>query len=624
MTARGLGRTFSALLAVALLVGAFPVGDRVTAAAFVLALASFAVGLAAPGRTLPAVVFACVITGAGTSAAGPHGILPWPALIALWFGTGASVRDAVRQRPSPRTPLDRAADVLGVFWFGSAVVAALWARSLWALGHGLALRAVNAIGTSDAAAMHRTLLGIAAVFAGLTVFRAARRASAEIRRRARTALVAGAVLSAGVALLQSRGWIGASRTEFWRVLGRFHGLASDPNAAGVVAALALGPAFFAALRGGRRWLWALACAVLAGGVAVSGSRSGILMAALAIAAVGIAEVRGMPRWARPALGLFALLVTVILFAASGGRGGAGERLVSLFDSGTPIAYRTSSRGLFWTAALDAFRAAPLGGIGWNAFSWRLPTLAAARGHAIAVMDNPGNFYLQVLCETGIGGALLFALFAAAAGRAVSDALRRGGRERGSAASLLAFAPALAVGSHLLAAEAAVAAFLLLAEVAGDAPGPRLASPEKGGRVRGRDLAAALAAAAGWVVLLAPTARETEAFRYAPEMGMYAVEGGPGGFRWMRPRAAIRVAAGGRRRLAVASPLGDRPNRLRILSGGGVLFAGNVGSERRTFALEAPASGPAIFRFESAASFRPSYRGSSDSRLLSLQAFAARP
>jgi hypothetical protein len=218
-----------------------------------------------------------------------------------------------------------------------------------------------------------------------------------------------------------------------------------------------------------------------------------------------------------------------------------------------MAYRTSSRGLFWSAAFDAFRSAPLGGIGWNAFSWRLPTLAASRGTSIAVLDNPGSFYLQVLCETGIAGALLFAVFAVAAARTIAAALRSPGQERGSAASLLALAPALAIGSHLLAAEAAIAAFLLLAEVAGDAPGARLAVPEGGWKARGRDVAAALVALAGWAALLAPTAREDEAFRYSPEMGLYPLEGGAGGFRWMRPRAAIRVASGARQRLKLAYP-----------------------------------------------------------------------
>jgi O-antigen ligase len=624
MTARGLGRTLSALLAVAVLLEAFPVGDRVAAAAFAAALASLALGIAAPGRGLPAAVFACTVTGAATSAAGPHGILPWPALIALWFGTGAAIRDAVRQRPSPRASLDRSVDVLGVFWFASAAVAALSARSLWALAHGLALRAVNAIATPDARAIDRTLAGLAAVFAGLTIFRAARRAPAEIRRRARSAFVAGAALSAAVAVLQSRSWIRASQSGFWAALGRFHGLASDPNAAGVVAALALGPAFLAAIRGPRRAAWALASALLAAGVAVSGSRSGILLAGLAIAAVAAGEARGLPRWARPALLLFAVAITIVLFAASSGRGGAAARLIELWDARAPIAYRTSSRGLFWSAAFDAFRGAPLGGIGWNAFSWQLPTLAAARGAPTAVMDNPGNFYLQLLCETGIAGAFLFAIFGYLAARAIADALRGEGPERASAASLLALAPALAIGSHLLAAETAIGAFLLLAEVAGEAPGARLAGRAAEGKARGRYLVAALVAIAGWTILLAPTAREAEAFRYSPEMGMYPLEGGVGGFRWMRPRAAIRVPASARQRLALVFPGAAAGNRLRILSGGETLFAGDIGRERRTLALEAPATRPAVFRFESAASFRPSDTSGSDSRLLSLQVFAARP
>jgi hypothetical protein len=177
---------------------------------------------------------------------------------------------------------------------------------------------------------------------------------------------------------------------------------------------------------------------------------------------------------------------------------------------------------------------------------------------------------------------------------------------------------------LLAAETAVGAFLLLAEVAGDVPGPRLAGQGTGGKARGRYLLAAIVAIAGWTLLLVPTAREPEAFRYSPEMGLYPLEGGPGGFRWMRPRAAIRVPAKGRQRLALAFPGAPAVNRLRILSGGRTLFTGEIGGDRRTLALEAPADRPAVFRFESAVSFRPSDTGGPDSRLLSVQVFAAHP
>jgi len=623
MSARGLGRTLSVLLAVVLLVEGFPVGDRVTAAAVLAALASFVLGAAAPGRGLPAAVFACAVTGAATSARGPHGILPWPALIALWFGAGAAIRDAVRERPSPRTSLDSAADALGVFWFASAVVACVSARSIWAIAHGLALRAVNVIGTPDAQVIHGTVVAIASVFAGLTIFRTARRASPEIRRRACLAFVAGAAVSAADALLQSRGWVTGSQSRFWTLLGRFQGLASDPNAAGVVFALALAPAFVAAVRGTRKAFWAFATALLAAGVAVSGSRSGILMAALSVAAVAVVEAPGMPRWARPALGLFAVGITVVLFAASGGPGGAAERLVSILDPRAPLAYRTSSRGLFWSAAMRGFRAAPLGGLGWNAFSWHLPTLAAARGTTLAVMDNPGNFYLQILAETGIAGALLFLVFVVAASRSIGSALRRENPERGSACALVALAPALAIGSHLLAAEVAIAAFLFLAAVGRDVSESR-PDPAIRRKVRARNVAAALVGAAGWVFLLAPSARASEAFRYFPEIGFYLTEGGVDGFRWMRPHAAIRVAAGATQRLALSYPGPPPLDRLRIRSAGRLLYSAEIGKPRRTLALVSPSGRPAIFRFDGTAALRPSSAGGSDSRLLSLQVFSVRP
>jgi hypothetical protein len=56
----------------------------------------------------------------------------------------------------------------------------------------------------------------------------------------------------------------------------------------------------------------------------------------------------------------------------------------------------------------------------------------------------------------------------------------------------------------------------------------------------------------------------------------------------------------------------------------VPFVGNIGRERRTLVLEAPGTRNAIFRIESSVSIRPSDTAGSDSRLLSLQVFAARP
>ena len=639
---RTLGRALGALLAAAVLLSGFPAGTRLPAAALAAAGLSFLAGLAAPGRGLAVVAFACCVSGSAAAADGRWGLLPWPALAALSFASGAALRRATGPAGGEDSPLDRAVAGLGVFWAAAAAVAAVSARTLWAALRGLAERAVNARGATDSAAIRSTILALAAVYAGVALYDAARRASPADRRRAVQAAVAGAALSGAIAWLQSRGLVGASRSAFWKTVGRFPGLQSDPNAAGVLAALAIGPAIAAALHARRKWAWALVTLALAAGIAASGSRSGIFAALIAVGAVVVLERRGPSRWTRPALALFAVAVTAVLFFASRGHGGALERVVSIFDRGTPLAYRTSSRGLFWRCAWDAFRSAPLGGIGWNAFSWRLPDLAAARGVASPVMDNPGNFYLQVLCETGIAGAVLFVLFLRRAGRAAADALGGDFAERGAAAALVGLAPALAVGSHLLSAEVSITAFLILALAAGEgrgsaarlgarpfarlgaAPGARLCAAPV---ARLCAAAAVLAAAAGWAVLLAPTASEEEAFRHSPEIGLYPPEIAEGSvFRWMRPRAALRLPPGARKILVFSWPdAAAPPASLAVRSPDRPLFTAAVSAARPaalTF-VAAPARA-SVFLLRASRSFRPSDAGAPDSRLLSLRVSGAWP
>ncbi|HKB72234.1 MAG TPA: O-antigen ligase family protein [Thermoanaerobaculia bacterium] len=626
MTMRALGRALCALLAAAVLVCAFPPGTRLAAAAVAGAAAAFVLGVAAPGRGIAAIAFACCVSGSAAAAGGRWGLLPWPALGALSFASGAALRNAIRGTADEPSPLDRSVSALAIFWTAAAVAAAVSARTLWALFHGLAERAVNARIVTDSVAIRGTLIALAAVSAGLALYDAARRASAADRRLAVHAVAAGAAISGALAWLQSRGIVAASQSPFWKTVGRFSGLGSDPNAAGVLAALAIGPAAAAALHARRRWLWALCSLALAAGIAASGSRSGVLAALISVGAVFALETRGRSRWTRPALALFAVAVTGVLFFASRGRGGAVERIISLFDAGTPFAYRTSSRGLFWRCAWDAFRQAPLAGIGWNAFSWRLPDLAAALGVPTPVMDNPGNFYLEVLCETGLAGALLFAVFLRRAGRSVAGAVGGDFAARGAAAALIGFAPALAVGSHLLAAEVSIAAFLTLALAAGDrreGPGPparqRLAfrAPALiGGAV-------VAAAALGWTLLLAPTATADEAFRHSAMIGFYPPElGAHGPFRWMRPRSALRLGPGSRTTLAFRYPDPAHAATLAVRSADRPLFSGPVSANPAVLTFVGVPARDSIFLLRASPSFRPSDSGAPDSRLLSLRVTSA--
>ena len=612
MIVRAVSRGIAIVLAVALLAEGFPSGDRSTAVALAAAIAAFALGFAAPSRGLPWAVFACAVTGGATAATGVHGVLPWPALVALWFAAGAVAKGVVRGAEPAPTALDRSVAELGAFWALAAVAAAASARTLWAAAHGLSVRALNALGTTDAVAARRTFVSLAAVFAGIAIYGAARRALPADRRLAVGALVLGTALSGAVAWLQSRGAIAAYRSGFWKLLGRFSGLESDPNAAGVLAALALGPALGAALRGPKRALWGASAIALAAGVAVSGSRSGILAAVLSVGALLVLERRRGGRRATLALLLLAAAAVAVLFASSRGPGGAAERLWSILHSEASFDSRTSSRRALWASAWEAFRRAPLGGVGWEGFSWRLPTLSASLGVPTRFVDNPGSFYLQILCETGLAGAALFAVFAGRSARAVAGSIERDPDRRPGAASLIGFAAALAIGSHLLAAEVSIAAFLLLAAAAPEQEPPRRRRPF-------RALAVGAAAILGWALLLAPTAKPAEAFRFAPTIGFYAPERGAEGlFRWMRPRAAVLVPAGGRFPMTIRFPAPGRSGEtLAVRSEERDLFSHALAPRPLSIALVAPAGSASVFFLDSSFRFRPADAGIPDPRLLSL-------
>jgi hypothetical protein len=259
----------------------------------------------------------------------------------------------------------------------------------------------------------------------------------------------------------------------------------------------------------------------------------------------------------------------------------------------------------------------LAGIGWNAFSWQLPTLSAARGVTTPLMDNPGNFYLEILCETGVAGALLFAVFMMRAAKSIGVSIRSDAGGHGAAAALIAFAASLVIGSHLLAAEVSIGAFLLLADIG-------TADREVGRRSVGPAFAVAFCAALGWGLLLAPTSSVDEAFRYSPSMGLYPWEIVNGAaFRWMRPRAALRLASGARERWTLDFPAagpGQASDRLTVRSEDRLLFSGGLGRPPMTLAFIAAPYRSSTFLLENSSFFRPS-GGVPDPRVLSARVLA---
>jgi hypothetical protein len=128
-----------------------------------------------------------------------------------------------------------------------------------------------------------------------------------------------------------------------------------------------------------------------------------------------------------------------------------------------------------------------------------------------------------------------------------------------------------------------------------------AAPAPAFRVRHWLTAAVVLYGLAALVSAASTAREAEAFRYSPRLGLYPPEPG-GGFRWTQRHFALRPEPGEKIRFALAnfSPLG-RPVEVRATAAGLLLWRGTVapgaavnlrvtGAPRRA---EAAAEGAAI-------------------------------
>jgi O-antigen ligase len=611
-------------LAVLVLGAGFPAHSVAGRAALAAGLLAALFGAVSAAKTLPAVAFVLpVASGVAVFCGGAIGA-PWPALVLCWFVLGWSV---VRL-PSPRVParshpLDSILLALGVLWLFSSLAAALSARTWWATVRGLAGRIVNVQGMNDFEALRENALSLAAVGGALLLYGLVRALDREARRRAAAGFVAGVSVSALAAVLQSTGLLPALRAPYWRLVGRFSGLAADPNVLGVLCGLALGPALFAVVRSRQRVAAALAAAASAAGLAASGSRSGFLvggavLVALASGAGGRAKSVRL-RWA---VITTAVALTVAVALAARGRGNLAARLAESFDSDVPLAARASSRPFLWRVAIEAFEDHPLAGLGWNAYSWQLPNYAARLGRPIQGYDNPGSFYLQALCETGIPGFVLVLCLAGVLFATALHALRTDAAPRemaaGAAAALIGFLAALAVGSHLMAAEVAAGFFLWTAVVVPDAGGKPALGVSAG-------LAAVVAVGIIASALSALASRRSaSAFRYAPAIGLYGAEMSPSGpFRWMRGRAALRLPPATARRLTLvfADPALER-EALRVEAGEKVAFERFLFRGRPlTLTLEAPQREPGIFLFINSASFRPSALGrSDDSRQLALQVY----
>ena len=549
--------------------------------------------------------------------------MAWPVLLFAGFAAGWTFRFLYdfESAPDP-SRADRVLRCLTAVWVLAALLSIMRARTLWAAVHGLGLRAVNVEGLLDAAAIRESVLALAALVSGVGFFFILRRSGGVLRARALGAALAGCGLSGAAAVAERLGLGPGETSAFWKMTGRLSGGAIDPNALGllcglslvVAAAWLLGAASFR----GRALALAAACSA---GLVLSGSRSGMLLTGVGLAALVLAP--GLPARRRLVLAAAGAVGVLLLgaFLLRGDRGSLPARLAQFLDPGLSAEARASSRPVLWASAIDLFEKRPVEGAGLGAFSWQLPTLLAERGRSLPVRDNPGSAYLQALAETGAIGFVLTLALAAAFAREAVAALRRWKEaplEAGCGAAVLGFLVALCVGSHWFAPDAALTFFLFAAAAARPAPE---SAPSPWMRRLGRGAVAAYAAAVAVAAL--STLSADEAFRYRPGMGFHGKEEGRGGpFYWTQRRFAIRVPPGETMRLSLAhyTPEGRSVELSAEADGRAVLRRELAPGQGLSLRLAATPERPRVVRFSLSRAFVPQRLGlSADRRELGMVA-----
>lgn len=594
----------------------------------VLALAVLSALLAAwrPERGLIVFSFVAPLAGLGGRFFGGADAIAWPLLLFAGFACGWTFRFLYDFESAPDP--SRADDVLRALtgvWLLGTLVAVVRARTLWALLRGLHLRAVNFEGLADAAAIRDSLMALATLVSGAGYFFILRRSGPRARRRALVAALAGTALSGAVAIGQRLGIAPRETSTFWALTGRLSGGAMDPNALGMLCGLGLVLSLSLLVLGCRRAVATVLTALLAGGLILSGSRSGILVAALGAAALlggAAARKRIRPALAILAVALLAALGVVFLLRSS--KGSVGSRISQAIDPGLPIEYRVSARPLLWHSAVRLFERNPVSGAGLGGFSWQLPNLLREQGRSLPMRDNPGNGYLQALAETGAVGFILTVLVAAALINARPPAAEDGGIRplvAGSAAAVPAFFAALLTGSHWLAPDVAFLFFLLAAV---SAP-----APADDGRSGSSRLNRVLVGIYTVAVLLASleTLSAAEAFRYRSGIGFHGQETGAGGeFYWTERRFALRLLP----RESIALTLAyftpeNRETELTAGSDGQTIFSRTLRpGEVLRLRLSGGASAPRVIRFSLSRAFVPKRLAlSSDRRELGVVAIFPR-
>lgn len=599
----------------------FPPGSRDRLPILVAALGLALVAAWNRERALAAFAFLFPLAGLGDRLLGGADAIAWPVLLFAGLAGGWTFRFLYdfESAPDP-SRADRSLRALLGVWALAAALAVVQARTLWAILHRLRLRAVNVNGLPDAGAIRASVLAFAVLATGAGFFFLLRRSGAAARARALALALAGVGVSAAVAVAQ---WLRVAPAEtrgYWRMVGRLSGAAMDPNALGLLCGLGvvLAAALAAGAKGRGRAAMALGLVVMAAGLVLSGSRSGVGLALIGFAA--LLGARGFSPRARVAAAVSGVVLVAAIGAlrVSDAHGSAGARLFRSFDGAVPLEFRASARPVLWESAVRLFGRHPLEGAGLGAFYWQLPNLLREQGRALPMNDNPGNAYLQALAETGAIGFLLTVAFALVILREAAAALRdpaSGPLRAGGAAALVGFLVVLLTGSHWFAPDVALFFFLIASVVA------RTRAADAGRKPgRARALLVALYAAAACVAMLGTDTPE-QAFRYGRKLGFYRPETGPGGqFCWTARRFAVRVEPGQSLRLALAhfTPEGKGTLLTAEAAGAPVFSRSLEPGEGVRLLLSAGPSEPRVVRFELSRAFVPRRLGiSGDSRELGL-------
>ncbi len=420
---------------------------------------------------------------------------------------------------------------------------------------------VNALGMTAAERSRDailTFLGLVLLLLALEVFSRLSR-TPEGRDRLLFATAAGAATALVIAAVARFLPLDPS-IHPWSGMHRRAGTFTDPNALGVGVGL-LVPLLFAALprRGTatdapRRGLALLA--LLAAPVALesSGSRTGLLLTAVAVfaAAIGLARARLVSRRALLAAlaAAVALGVAIVPALPRGGGiavGGLFQRLGAGLSSSS-FADLANHRTIFWGTALEMTWDEPLSGIGLAGFPYEFPDAYARRHGTIGVTDGATNALLEVAAECGLPG-LVLAIFAvvpllARAWEATFAKRPLEGTARAAGAALLGLFVACQTGSHLRFPEIGLLAGL----VAGFLYVPRLEERTRSAReapAGGAHVPGLLAAAgiAGAFAAALPTASPAAPFRLGRWIGLYTAAPSPSPFLWSGPRACRRIQPG---------------------------------------------------------------------------------